>query len=593
MKGLLSITIFVFCSFSTLGHTGKAYLEKFNSYLNWSQNLPKNPSPDFIKFINQDSPLTNKLRKKWLIQLAKDQKWQDLNRYYQPIIDTSLICQALTAQYQIGNKNKALLEARKLWLSGSSQPKACDELFKNLLNTANDRDQLLTQRIELALAKRNLSLARYLFKQFLPVRTKDIRLLNQIYRNPAIIRKLKTAPLHDDFYLYGLKRMVSIDMKQAITFWQHVKTKKLLTQAQQQAFLSHVALYKAIRNHKDAYQWFKKVKPEYYNDVLIDWQIRFALKNRHWKKVKSLVDDHPEKNQIDLQYWKARALEAQGNKTKADIIYKDISLKRNYYGFLASLRIKQPFHFEQEVPNKNIEVLQAYQMILEKIKNLYQNNQPYKASKLIHEFALELPANEKSALAYWLQQHLNWHSKALYLANNKMLRNQISLRFPTAHNKTVKKYAQIFSLQKALIYAVIRQESTFREKVVSHAGAYGLMQVLPSTAKQIARSKKIQLQNSKQLFQVNKNIEIGSAYLSYLGKKFHHHPVLMAAAYNAGPKQVRYWLKKHPPNEFDIWIETLPWHETRNYLKNVFSFYAVYQHLMGETPNVQQFTRPL
>jgi soluble lytic murein transglycosylase len=117
------------------------------------------------------------------------------------------------------------------------------------------------------------------------------------------------------------------------------------------------------------------------------------------------------------------------------------------------------------------------------------------------------------------------------------------------------------------------------------------MQLMPATAKSVSQQEKINYSDKSQLFSTQKNINIGAAYLKQLTKRFHNHPILIVAAYNAGPRQVVYWLKNHPPVEMDIWIETLPWQETRNYLKNVIAFYAVYQFRLQETPDLSPFMK--
>ena len=124
---------------------------------------------------------------------------------------------------------------------------------------------------------------------------------------------------------------------------------------------------------------------------------------------------------------------------------------------------------------------------------------------------------------------------------------------------------------------------------MSSAGALGLMQVMPATAKKVAEKAHIDYTHQKQLFSAAKNIEIGSAFLNNLASIYNNHPILMAAAYNAGPKQVKNWLNNHKAAEIDIWIETLPWRETRNYLKNVMAFYAVYQYRMQKEPDLSPF----
>lgn len=579
-------------SFSVFAASGEAYLAKFDQYTMWSENLQRQPSSDFLSFIAEDSPLTNKLRNKWLYRLAEAKDWETYAQYYKESANFDLRCYSLTALYHTGKKEEALKNAKPIWLSGHSQPPACNAVLQFLLREDKERESLITQRISLALQERNLGLARYLLKQLSPPRLQDEALIYTIYRQPTKIANLEIGELHDDFYLYGLKRMVSINMDQAIKYWKHVKTKKLLSEKKQQAFLAHLALYKAMRNHDDTPYWFSLVKPEYYNNVLLDWQIRYALKKHNWRVVERLIRHSDDKDDPSMQYWLARSLEAQGKKEEAKPIYESLSNTRNYYGFLASLRIKKPLSFEHEFTDKDINKLKPYKPFTDEIKRLYESNDTLKASRLLNDFVLELPKDERSVLAYWLAKDLKWYEKSLYLSNNEELNNQLSLRFPLAYQNNVARFSKDYDIPSAFIFAIIRQESTFRESVISHAGAHGLMQLLPKTAQQIAQREKIPYEGKHQLFSVPINLRLGSAYLYHLGRRFNHHPILMAAAYNAGPSQVLHWLKNHPPKQIDIWIETLPWHETRNYLKNVMAFYAVYQYRLNQRSDLSNFLKP-
>lgn len=563
------------------------------AYTQWSQDLPDSPTEAFLSFVSENKPLANKLREKWLYQLAGKKDWLAFTRHYRDSEDTALQCYAQIAKYHQTRQQEALREAKSLWLVGSSQPAACDELFSLLLKSENFDEKLITERIALALEKRNLQLARYLLKQYQQPRLEDEKTLIVIYRDPTKITHLQTGELHDDFYLYGLKRMVALNMEQAIHYWRHVKTRKLLSEAQQQEFLAHVALYKAMRGHDDTYQWFKKVKPAYYNDSLLDWQIRFALKQQNWQQVQQLIHHFGEKADPGWQYWLARSFEAQGEKNKARPLYQQLAKTRHYYGFLASLKLNQPFHFDNENPNADRSLLKPYLPFLEQVRGLYQSGKKLQASRLLNDFISELPKEEVSALVYWVASELQWPGKSVYLSNSYTdLNNQLELRFPLSHGDMINHFAKNYSLQPEFIYAIIRQESAFRSDVTSSAGARGLMQIMPGTAKMVAKKEKIPYQDQQQLFSLTKNINIGTAYLQRLCGRFNRHPVLVAAAYNAGPEQVSYWLKNHPPKTVDIWIETLPWHETRNYLKNVIAFYAVYQYRLQKKPDLSKFMAP-
>lgn len=573
--------------------SGQAYMDRFNSFTNWYEQLPLHATPEFLEFIKQSAPLSNKLRDKWLYELARTKDWVNYSTYYQPTHDINLVCYNQIAAYNLGRTKQALQDSIPLWLSGTSQPQSCNTLFDLLLKDKDFDQNLITQRIALALDKRNVQLARYLLKQYKTPHLKQIEALTLIQQNPANIAKLNTNDLNSDFYLYALKNLVSINMNKAIQLWLHIKDKSLMSEAKKQEFLAHIALYKAMRNHDDAQNWFSYIKPEYYSELLTDWRIRFALKNQDWKEVSELIDHSKNKDLPCWQYWLARSLEKQGKAEQAAAIYEPLAKNRHYYGFLASMRLKHTPSFENEKPSTHLASIKAYQPFVEQIKLLYLSKQNLQASRKLNDFISELPKDEASALVYWIENDLQWYEKSVALSNNELLNNQLSLRFPLAYRNTINQFAKQYAVSPEFIYAIIRQESGFREEVVSTAGARGLMQIMPTTALVVSKANRIAYKDKQQLFGSEKNINIGVAYLKQLTSRFSNHPILVAAAYNAGPKQVVYWLKNHPPKEVDLWIETLPWQETRNYLKNVMAFCIVYQFRLNHRPDMRDFLQPL
>lgn len=593
MKKIIVLLGGLIWTLSSFALSGQAYMDRFNTFMGWYQNIPIHPSPEFLDFVKGSTHLSNKLRDKWLYELARTKDWSNYVAYYQPTDDMNLVCYDQIAKLNLGREKEALIESTPIWLTGASRPQACNTLFDLLLKNDNFDQNLIIQRIALALDQRNVQLARYLMKQYKMPLDAEIQSLSNVHQNPSSISKLPPGEINAQLYLYGLKKIASINMDKALMLWQQAKTNKLLNEAQKQAFLGHIALYKAMRNHEDSMEWFAKVKPAYYNDVLVDWQIRFALKNHDWKHVAKFINSSKNKDTPCWQYWLARALEAQGKKEEAIAIYEPLAKNRQYYGFLASIRLHKSPNFENEKTTTSLSGLKAYQPFIDQVKSLYLSKQNTEASRLLNDFISELPKEEASALVYWVDSELGWHGKSVYLSNNELLNNQLLLRFPLAYKNTVKSYANQYSIPPEFVYAIIRQESGFREDVVSSAGAKGLMQVMPQTASVVSKMSKISYNDPKQLFLSNKNINIGIAYLQQLTKRFSNHPVLVAAAYNAGPRQVVYWLKNHPPKEIDVWIETLPWQETRNYLKNVMAFYVVYQYRLNQKPNLNNFLTPL
>lgn len=580
MKLLLILLASICLSTSAEAANAQQYMERFAAFSRWSENLPTVPDQEFITFIDSDTPFAKKLRERWLYQLARNKDWPAFNQYYKTSEDINLQCFAHFANYHQGNTEAAMEATKSLWLIGESSPPACNNLFELFISSEPFDEHLLTQRITLAMQKNNLSLARYLLKRYRLPRLADEQLLIMIQQNPARIVQLKPGELHDEFYLYGLKRLVSMNMDQALKIWKMPQTRKMLPQALQQSFIAHVTLYKAMRDHADADLWFSYVKPAFYNDVLLEWKIRLALKRQQWQEVETLINQYQDKENLCWQYWLARAKEENGKADEAHAIYQSLANNRHYYGFLASMRLHKNLSFQNESIRINKHLLKPWQPFTNNVKQLYINKQTLQASRLLNDFLLELPLEDKSALISWVTTDLHWASKSIYLSDNKELNNQLTLRFPLPYDIAVKSYSKNYQIPMELIYAIIRQESSFREDVVSSAGARGLMQVMPETAKVVAKQERIAFNDKNQLFSSQKNINIGVAYLRHLAKRFSKNYILMAAAYNAGPRQVNYWLKNHSPKEADIWIETLPWRETRNYLKNVISFYAVYQYRM-------------
>ena len=558
-------------------------------YLSYSKALPDTPTPDFLAFIDSNEPLSKKLREKWLYTLAKEKSWTMYHAHYQPSKDISLQCYDVFARYTLGENVTA--SAKTIWLTGKSLPDACTPLFKALIEKNIITNTLILERVALTLEKRNIALAKYLVTQAHLSSPSEKRTLELIQRQPLRIASLSPSKLHSNYYLYGLKKLVASNPKRAISVFETAKTQNMLNDTQKQDFLAHLALYQAIRNKPDASNWFKQLNPESYTESLLAWQIRFAIRNHDWAQVKALIEHSSEQDEMAWQYWLARAEIALGNKAVGQAIYQNLATKRHYYGFLASTQLHQALSFEAEPESDMDALLAAYEPVMSRIESLYHNHRRLEASRMANDFASELPKVNKSAFIAWLHQKLHWTGKSVYLSGDEALQHQLSLRFPLAHHQSVTQHAANYHLPKALIYAVIRQESAFRQDVISPVGAHGLMQLMPKTAKHVARQTGIRYTNRHALFIPDKNIQLGTAYLKQLATRFNHNPILMIAAYNAGPHQVNRWIKQHPieADAIDIWIETLPFGETRHYLKSVIAFYAVYQYRLEEAPSLNVF----
>jgi peptidoglycan lytic transglycosylase len=581
MKTIYSIIIslcLIVASLLAHGNTATTYLAELEQYRQLKNHIHPDNYDLIIEFIdNNNTEHANKLRRLWLSHLAKRRNWSTFYNHYKEPTNLSLKCHYIKTLIMYDNREKAYKALKPIWLSAKTRPSSCKQIFDPWISDESFDEQLIYQRLELALETKNLTLARYLFTK---LGDNDyLFILKNLHRNPSKINSLKLSnkKIESMLILYGLKRMTVKKINQSINLWQKNDLKEKLKHKQKQSYLKHLTLYMALRDHPRINEWFDKIDSKFYTHPHMEWQIRANLKRKNWHRVKKLIARYKNKNKPCWQYWYARALEQTDESDKANAIYATLANKRHYYGFLASHRLKIKLSFEDDSHSiMNVDISQ-YESIIDTIKKHYTEKRKYRAAIHLNDLILGLSDHEIRQVAKELSE-VKWHSRTIYLLNNTKLKNDLNLRFPLAYKEIINLHATRYRVPQEFVFAIIRQESTFRHDVVSSAGARGLMQVMPTTASRVARRHAISYSHKNQLFHPHTNIKIGTAYLKHLAKRFDNHPILVAAAYNAGPRQVRYWLKKHKAKQVDIWIETLPWRETRNYLKNVTSFYAVYQY---------------
>jgi len=201
------------------------------------------------------------------------------------------------------------------------------------------------------------------------------------------------------------------------------------------------------------------------------------------------------------------------------------------------------------------------------------------------------PADLKAAAG--LARQWEWHDQAIFTLARSGFWDDLELRFPVEHLELVEQYAERNGLGVPWVLAVMRQESAFAEDARSHAGATGLMQLMPATARGVARRLGRKRPSRSSLMQAEHNIPLGTAYLSEVYEQLDRHPVLATAAYNAGPHRVLRWLPRHT-QEADIWVETIPFDETRNYVKRVMAYAVIYEKRLGLEPgSIMQRMRPV
>ncbi|MEK7323313.1 MAG: transglycosylase SLT domain-containing protein [Pseudomonadota bacterium] len=579
--------------FQTLADEVRGYpLYPYLIYAELSRNLSIARDPEVSRFLDifKQTPLAPLLRQHWLTYLAAEKQWTSFLRHYQPGADTTLLCFQRQALYQTGQRQAALGDMEKLWLAGRGQPQACDPLFDAWRETGALTPALIWRRIELAMDKGELSLARHLAKQLPGADQAWFETWITVHDNPNQATTLgllaEDGPRARTIVLYAVQRATQRDVAAGGMLWDAVKTHYPFSAAERAAVERRLALGHALRGNPEALDRLAALDPQQLDGTLREWRVRVALSLGDWPAVEIWIDqlNSEERQTPRWQYWRARALEAAGN-PEAKGIYESLARTRNYYGFLAADRIDAPYAMESQPLTVDADSLASIEKLPEilRARELFLLNRAAEARREWTYATRAMTATQLSHAAK-LAERWGWHDRAIYTLAATPFNDDLSLRFPVAHAEAVLAAARDSRIDPAWAYAVIRQESAFMADARSSVGALGLMQLLPRTAQDVARALKVRLDGTRTLFDADTNIRLGIAYLRTTLDRFADNAVLATASYNAGAARVESW---RPADNFiaaDIWVETVPYYETRNYLQQVFAYTVIYDHRLGRTP---------
>ncbi|HKI59398.1 MAG TPA: transglycosylase SLT domain-containing protein, partial [Mariprofundaceae bacterium] len=336
----------------------------------------------------------------------------------------------------------------------------------------------------------------------------------------------------------------------------------------------------------DAALWLTELPEPIRDEKTQAWVIRLHLVHRQWDKALESIHALPEDEQKSSRwsYWRARALAALDRPDEAQQLFEATAQGRGYYSFLSAERSGLPYRMGAS----DLDVDRSALTSIKGEKGIQRAHEWWllgDAERASREWGNVLygasPERWRAAavLASQWQQH-NHVIQAAYLAGEI---NALDQRFPTAFTDAVTEAATESGLSTSLIWSIIRQESAFNAYALSRTGAKGLMQLMPATASELANSTDLG-DKTFNLFDPATNIRLGGLYLSQMVERFNHNRAIAAAAYNAGPRRVSEWLQQHPFNEPDIWIETIPYFETRRYVQQVMAFMVVYDWRQQRRP---------
>ena len=544
---------------------------------------------------NIDSPLATRLRLAWMSQLQKKGHSERFLKYYQNERSANLQCYYLSAKIHHNlieeNNEQYLNQIRGLWLVGKSQPKQCDPLFKWYEDQGYLTTEQVWERFSLAMDKNRLSLAKYVAKKLPASEQQQARLWLDAHSNPRTI--LHSKALLKDNYLnrqiirHGLKRLARTDLTAAHNLWLDIKGNYAFGADLHDEVERNFALRAAYRHDDRATTWMYQLPKDLVDSSTGMWRARSALRSLDWDLVLRGIAmlKEEEKEEPQWKYWKARALSENGLLSDAKLLYQNIANDRSYYGFLAADKLSVPYNIVNEPVQYNSQEFERIEQTpsIIRTKELLLVDQLADARREWN-YATQNYSSREYQIAASLAHQWDWHDYAIRTIAKGKYFEDLSIRFPTPFANQVYKYSKKRSLEPAFVYGIIRRESAFNSQARSPVGARGLMQLMPATAKQVSKQLRLRSPSRQDLYTPSFNINLGSKYIGDMLNKFNGHRALASAAYNAGPHRVNAWLPEKNELPADVWVDTIPFTETREYVRAILEYTATFQWKLNQTP---------
>lgn len=530
-----------------------------------------------------DLPITKDLREAYLRQLAKSEQWKDFSELYRDTTNRELRCHSLIARIKLGQKLDFSEDIEPLWLSATSLPNACD----NVMTWARAQKilsvDLIWKRINLATNAGNIALVSSLGQL---LEGKDRQLSDQtvvILRDPAAeLKKANSWPDNPhtrNAIVAGLERLSKKSTDNAELLWKQLEKHFQFDNPQRYRVLRALALAHATDFSPNALAYLTSLPNEANNDITREWRVRSALVADKPEMLLTALEalSDTQKSDARWRYLHARTLTKTGQQSTAESIFSSLAKETHFYGFLAADELNRPY----TICSQQIKVSPSDEQKVSTLPGLI---------RALEWFALERPSearrewdnliprldSQQRRIAVDIAAKAGWNDRAAFTFTQGEELRFYELRFPLAQQKEVEQAATETGLDPAFPYAIIRAESAWMVDAKSPANAYGLMQLLPSTATEIAKSAKLNYSGASDLFKPDLNIQLGTRYLEKISGKFQGSPWLTSAAYNAGSNAVTRWLTARSSYDPDFFIETIPYKETREYVARVLTFSVIY-----------------
>jgi soluble lytic murein transglycosylase len=545
-------------------------------------------TPAIRSFLDRHSGsyLADRLRGDWLRSLGKHGDWDSFNREWPALVqsDDEVRCYA-------GQASGDATVARTLFLAGRDLPNACETLVNNLAAAGALSVEEVWQRIRRQFEAKRVGAARN-SAAYLPSSegwSSDGRVLETIVQSPA--KYLERLPANvgatragREMLLFAVQRLAASNA--AAAAGQLEKFEAVLRPEERAYGWSQIAFWGAKAHLPETLAWFNKAEGTVLNEEAQAWRVRAALRSHDWPVVMHAIAAMSPTlaSQPDWIYWRARALQTLGQNDVALGLFQQIAGQPNFYSNLADEELGRSIQVPPRAaaPTREERTAAADNPSLQRALALIRLDL---RTEGIREWAFalrEMDDRQLLAAASFAYSQEVW-DRAINTADRTRNQHDYSLRYTAPFSDQVRPKAQQLALDDGWVYGLMRQESRFIMNAKSSVGAKGLMQLMPATAKWVA--KKINLSNfhPNRVTEMDMNVTLGTNYMKMVLDSLDSHPVLASAAYNAGPSRAKRW-RAERPLEGAIYAETIPFNETRDYVKKVMSNAVYYSALFEQRP---------
>lgn len=538
---------------------------------------------------HKEYPFSGRVAAPYLDALAQNKKWAALLQFQTQLPNGETYqCHYYNAKLQTGKRSEAFEGAKKLWLNGASIADACDPLFVEWERVGGLTDEWVLKRSLLAFEGRNRNLMIYLQKKLEGKKSQAkaqamLELFDKPERVVAYSRKASQDPINQKVAELALQKWARSEPQEAQAVLNDVAKAQGWNREQKSRISHFIAIRLMETEDKALAKWRDEVARQSNNVRLIEARTRLALRENNWRELTQWISVLPEQERKTLrwQYWLGRSEMALGKKKEGTERLKALLGQRSFYSVAAAKVLQQSVNYPTSTVTLDMALIKAHKKALVRIDELIALDKVIAAKSEWRWLLERVSQKEKEMLAAYAA-NAGWHQMTITATISASLWDNNQLRFPVVHQNLFNLHGQKNGIDPITLMSLARQESAMDSDAQSPVGARGLMQIMPDTARYTARKYQLSYSNPDELYQVGKNIEIGSRYLSSLLERYDQNRILAFAAYNAGPSRVDTWLKRSQ-GKLDAYgfIEAIPFAETRGYVQNILMFETYYRDLMG------------